>query len=122
MIIEASGHTLEAELLDTPAAKTICSSLPLSAQMSRWGEEYYGSVGIEIRDDGTGRDLVEVGEVAYWPPGKALCIFFGRTPASTDDRPKAASPVLPIGRVIKGLDGLSLLAKNVKMKFVAASW
>ena len=77
MIIEASGHTLEAELLDTPAAKTICSSLPLSAQMSRWGEEYYGSVGIEIRDDGTGRDLVEVGEVAYWPPGKALCIFFG---------------------------------------------
>jgi len=121
MIIEASGHTLEAELLDTPAAKTISSSLPLSAEMSRWGEEYYGSVGIEIRDDGTGRDLVEVGEVAYWPPGKALCIFFGRTPASTDDRPKAVSPVLPVGRVIKGLDGLSHLAKNVKMKFVAAS-
>jgi len=121
MVVEAAGHTVEAELSDSPAAKAIASSLPLSAEMSRWGEEYYGDVGIDIRKDATARDVMEVGEVAYWPPGKALCIFFGRTPASIDDRPKAASPVLPIGRVTRGLDHLAQLGENVRMKFTAAS-
>jgi hypothetical protein len=75
IVIEASGHTLEAELSDSAAGRVISSSLPLAAEMSRWGEE-------------------------YWPPGRALCIFFGRTLASTDARPRAASPVMPIGLVI----------------------
>lgn len=83
------------------------------------GEEYYGSVGIDIPEDGTAREIMEVGEIAYWPPGRALCIFFGRTPASTDARPRAASPVMPIGRVIAGLGSLPPLGKHVKMKFQA---
>jgi hypothetical protein len=119
ILIEAAGHTLEAELSDSAAGQVISSSLPLAADMSRWGDEYYGSVGIDISEDGTARDLMEVGEIAYWPPGRALCIFFGRTPASTDDRPMAASPVMPIGRVIAGLDGLRPLGKRVRMKFQA---
>jgi uncharacterized protein len=119
IVIEAAGHTLEAEFSDSAAGRVISSSLPLTADMSRWGEEYYGSVGIEIPEDGTVRDIMEVGEIAYWPPGKALCIFFGRTPASTDARPRAASPVIPIGRVVAGLDGLRPLGKRVKMKFQA---
>ena len=120
IIIEASGQTLEAELSDSGAAKLISSSLPIAAEMSRWGDEYYGSVGIDISEDGTQREIMEVGEIAYWPPGRALCIFFGRTPASTDARPKAASPVLPIGRVITGLDSLSHLGRKVKMSFTTA--
>jgi len=119
IIIEAAGHTLEAELSDSAAGRVISSSLPFAADMSRWGEEYYGSVGIDIAEDGTVRDIMEVGEIAYWPPGRALCIFFGRTPASTDERPRAASPVIPIGRVIAGLDGLHSLGKRAKMKFQA---
>ena len=119
IIIEAPGHALEAELSDSEAGRVISSSLPLAADMSRWGEEYYGSVGIDIPEDGTERSIMEVGEIAYWPPGRALCIFFGRTPASTDERPRAASPVLPVGRVIAGLDGLSPMGKQVKMKFRA---
>jgi hypothetical protein len=121
IVIDASGHSLEAELLDSAAGRVISSSLPLAAEMSRWGEEYYGSVGIDIPEDGTERDIMEVGEIAYWPPGRALCIFFGRTPASTDERPRAASPVMPIGRVIAGLGSLSPLGKKVKMKFHAFS-
>jgi hypothetical protein len=117
IVIEASGHTLEAEFSDSAAGQVISSSLPLAVDMSRWGEEYYGSVGIDILEDGTERDIMEVGEIAYWPPGRALCIFFGRTPASTDARPRAASPVIPIGRVIAGLDGLRSLGKRVSMKF-----
>jgi hypothetical protein len=119
IVIEAPQLVLQAEFSDSAAGRVISSSLPLAADMSRWGEEYYGSLGIDIPEDGTERDLMEVGEIAYWRPGKALCIFFGRTPASTDERPRAASPVIPIGRVIAGLDGLRPLGKRVKMKFQA---
>jgi hypothetical protein len=118
--IEASGYVLEAELLDTPAAKTIAASLPLSARMSRWGDEYYGSVGVDISQDDTAREVMAVGEIAYWPPGKALCIFFGRTPASTDERPRAASPVLPIGKITLGLEHLAGLGKSVGMEIRAS--
>ena len=62
---------------------------------------------------------MEVGEIAYWRPGKALCIFFGRTPVSNDERPKAASPVMPIGRVIAGLNSLPGLGKLVRITFRA---
>ena len=119
IVIEVSGRTLEAELSDSKAGQIISSSLPLTAQMSRWGDEYYGSVGVDIPEDGTAREIMEVGEIAYWPPGRALCIFFGLTPASMDDRPRAASPVLPIGRVIAGMENLSPLGESVKMKFTA---
>ncbi len=120
IIVEASGVTLEAELSDSGPARVIASSLPLTARMSRCGEEYYGSVGIDIPEDATGKVIMEVGEIAYWPPGQALCIFFGRTPASTDSRPRAASPVMPVGRVVTGLDGLTRLGKSVTMTFTAA--
>jgi hypothetical protein len=119
IVIESTGHTLETEFSDSAAGRMISSSLPLIAEMSRWGDEYYGSVGIDIPEDGTERDIMEVGEIAYWPAGRALCIFFGRTPASTDERPRAASPVIPIGRVTAGLEGLRPLGKRVKMKFQA---
>ena len=119
IVIEASGHTLEAELSEAAAAKAVAAALPLSPRMSRWGEEYYGSVGLSIPEDSTAREMMEVGEIAYWPPGQALCIFFGRTPASTDSKPRAASPVLPIGRVTAGLEHLAGLGGSVKMKLSA---
>jgi hypothetical protein len=108
IVIEVDGRELSAELADFPAARAVAAALPLSTRMSRWGEEYYGSVGWE---------LMEVGEMAFWPPGKALCIFFGRTPASTDERPKAASAVLPIGRVTGGLEALKGMGSSVRMVF-----
>jgi hypothetical protein len=119
IVIEAAGHTLNAELSESKAGQVIFSSLPLASDMSRWGEELYGSVGIDISLDGTEREIMEIGEIAYWPPGRALCIFFGRTPASTDERPRAASSVIPIGRVISGLDDLRSLGNRVKMRFQA---
>ncbi len=117
MTIEAQECRLEAELSDAAAARAVADALPLEAKMSRWGDEYYGGVNLEIPEDGTARELMSVGEIAYWPPGKALCIFFGRTPVSTDERPRAASPVLPVGRVTVGLSGLKDLGKSVRMSF-----
>ena len=117
MVIEIGGKMLRAELSDSPAARRVADALPLTVSLSRWGDEYYGSAGLVIPEDASARELMEVGEIAWWPPGKALCVFFGPTPASTDDRPRAASGVLPIGKVTGGIDALPGLGSRVKAAF-----
>jgi len=120
IVVEIGGKQLHAELSDSPAARRVAGALPLAISMSRWGDEYYGSAGLVIPEDSSARELMEVGEIAWWPPGKALCIFFGPTPASTDDRPRAASEVLPIGRITGGIEMLRDLGSRVKAVFRAA--
>jgi uncharacterized protein len=120
IVIEIGGTTLRASLGDSPAAKRVAAALPLTVTMSRWGDEYYGGTQLSIPEDASARELMEVGEIAFWGPGKALCIFFGRTPASTDERPRAASDVLPIGKVTAGIGELSALGSRVKAVFRAA--
>jgi hypothetical protein len=120
IVIEIGVKTLRASLGDSPAAKKVAAALPLTVTMSRWGDEYYGSAGLSIPEDASARELMEVGEIAFWGPGKALCIFFGPTPASTDQRPRAASNVLPIGKVTEGIGELSGLGSRVKAVFRSA--
>ena len=72
--------------------KAIWDSLPLELNLSRWGEELYGEIPVSIDKENSQVDC-EVGDVGYWPDGKGFCIFFGRTPVSKNDKPKAASPV-----------------------------
>lgn len=72
--------------------ETIWNALPLKVNLSRWGEELYGSIPVEI-DEENSQVECEVGDVGYWISGNGFCIFFGKTPASTNDKPKAASAV-----------------------------
>ncbi|MFQ5693607.1 MAG: cyclophilin-like fold protein [Nitrospinota bacterium] len=88
-----------AVLNDGPTADSLWEALPLEARANRWGEEIYFSIPVECPAEPAAREEMAVGEIAYWPPGSAFCIFFGPTPASDDDSPRAASPVNPIGRV-----------------------
>ena len=84
-------------------AKRIVSSLPIQGVGSRWGQEIYTtSTNPEIvLPPEIPREIMEEGEIAYWPPGKALCVFWGPTPASEDDdKPRAASPVNPFAKII----------------------
>lgn len=118
--IEIGKLSLDAELSDASAAEEVARKLPLQVRMSRWGSEYYGDAGIAIKEDATARQLMEVGEIAYWPPGSALCIFFGPTPASTDERPRAASPVLPVGRILSDTGSLAGLGRSVRARFMKA--
>ncbi len=82
----------------TRTAKELIKVLPLEAKAQLWGEEVYFSVPLESELE-QGREILEIGDIAYWPPGNAFCIFFGITPASTDNRPRAAGPVTVIGRL-----------------------
>lgn len=88
-----------AVLNDGPTADRIWDALPLEARARRWGEEIYFRVPVDCPPEPSAREEMAVGEIAYWPPGSAFCIFFGPTPASTGSQPRAASPVTPLGRV-----------------------
>jgi hypothetical protein len=112
--IRIGDQIFPAELDDSPAAARVVAALPLKVRMSRWGDEYYGDCGLSIPGDSSARELMEAGEIAYWPPGSALCFFFGPTPASTDERPRAASPVLPIGKLTGSLEGLKRLKTKIE--------
>jgi len=109
--IKINDTTLKAELNDSPSARAVAERLPMTLSMSRWGEEYYGNCGVGQAADDSAKELMDIGELALWPPGSAFCIFFGPTPASSDDRPRAASPANPIGRLLddpaplKGMGG-----------------
>lgn len=97
--IITEGIELSAELNDSKTAKTIESMLPMELTMSRWGDEYYGNCGIHTDPSEDATDIMEVGDLAVWPIGSALCIFFGPTPASKGSEPRAASPVNPVGKL-----------------------
>ena len=89
----------EAELDDTPTAKAIYGALPLDGAANRWGDEIYFVVPVRIDSEKNAKEVVEIGDVAYWPEGMCFCIFFGRTPNSKENEIKAASKVNVFGRI-----------------------
>ena len=97
--ITAGEVSVTAELNDSATARAILDALPITESGNRWGEEIYFSIPVQEELASDARADMDVGELGYWPPGTAFCIFFGRTPASTSDQPRAASPVNPIGRL-----------------------
>ncbi len=98
--ITAGAVAADAILNESPTATKVWEALPIEARGSTWGDEIYFSIPVDAPQEKGARDLVSVGELGYWPPGTAFCIFYGRTPASTDDRPRAASAVNIIGHVV----------------------
>ena len=98
--ITAGDVSLPAELNDNPTAQRIWDSLPVEGRANVWGDEIYFGIPVKADEELDARAEVEVGALGYWPPGNAFCIFFGPTPASIDKRPRAASPVNILGRVL----------------------
>lgn len=87
------------ELNDSKTSQEILKKLPIVSRVNRWGDEIYFKIPVYTELE-NGIEILDVGSVAYWPPGNAFCIFFGKTPASTKDKPQAASPVTVIGKII----------------------
>jgi len=97
-IATANVH-IQAKLNDSPTAKAIIDALPIKAKAQRWGGEIYFTIPVQAQLEVDALDVLQAGELGYWPPGKAFCIFFGPTPASHGDEIRAASPVNVIGNV-----------------------
>jgi hypothetical protein len=97
--ITAGSVTAQAELNDSKTAAAIAAALPLQARGNTWGDEVYVDIGLELAPESP-RETVALGDLGYWPPGRAFCIFFGPTPMSRGDEIRPASPVNVIGRVV----------------------
>ena len=92
--------SMEAELNETPTAQKIAAALPLRASFNTWGDEIYFAIPVDANLDESAQNIVAVGDLGYWPPGKAWCIFFGQTPMSQPGKIMPASSVNVIGKVL----------------------
>lgn len=98
--ITAGSVEAEAELLDNQTARRIHDALPIEASANTWGDEIYFTIPVECDREEDARAEVEVGDLGYWLAGSGFCIFFGRTPMSSGDKPVAASEVNVFGKVV----------------------
>jgi hypothetical protein len=96
--ITTGSVAADAQLNGSRTARRIWDALPISAKASTWGHEIYFDIGLDLPPESP-REIVEAGDLAYWPPGRAFCLFFGPTPASRGDEIRPASPVTLVGRI-----------------------
>jgi len=97
--ITAGSVTATAVLNDSPTAQAIWKALPISARGNTWGDEIYFGIPIKLAEEQDAREVVDLGDVGYWPPGHAFCLFFGPTPASLGNEIRPASEVNVFGHV-----------------------
>ena len=98
MRLTAGDISVTAVLNDTRTADAIWEALPITARANTWGNEIYFAIPVYLEEENP-RGVVDLGDVGYWPPGNAFCIFFGRTPASRGNEIRPASPVNVFGRI-----------------------
>ena len=110
-IITPATGKVAAELIEKnpKTEEAIWNALPIEGKANRWGDEIYFSIPVNVGLE-EGQEVVSVGDVAYWPPGKAFCIFFGPTPASRGNEPRAYSPVNVFAKIV----GDASIFKKVK--------
>jgi len=118
--ITAGKVSLPATLNDSPSAKAVWAALPIEARANRWGEEIYFEIDVQLEEAGDARAEMKVGELAYWPPGSAFCIFFGPTPVSRGQEPRAASNVNPLGMVEGDATAFTAVRNGEKVRLQAA--
>jgi len=100
---------MEAELNDSKTAQLIWDALPIVVSGNTWGDEIYFSIPVNTGSENE-KEVVELGDLAYWPPGTAFCIFFGPTPMSRGNEIRPASAVNVVGK----LTGDSTAFKKVR--------
>ena len=99
IVIQVGKTTLNGVLNDSASAQAVGAALPLTASGNVWGDEIYFAIPVHLDEAADAREEVLVGTLAYWPPGNALCIFYGPTPVSGGQTPRAYSPVNVLGSI-----------------------
>lgn len=107
--ITVGKRVSEATLFENDTAMKVYEILPYSTEVNTWGDEIYFSIPLEEELDDTAKEIVEIGDIGYWPSGNAFCIFYGKTPISHGEEIRPASAVNIIGKI----DGDPLVFKGV---------
>ena len=97
--IKAGGIEVIAELNRTKTTEAIWEALPIKGNANRWGDEIYFSIPVSLEAEDA-QEVVSTGDLGYWPPGTAFCLFFGPTPISKGQKIRPASPVNVFGKII----------------------
>ena len=120
-ITTASAGALYAEFIeDNPVtADAVWEELPIDGKANTWGDEIYYTIPVSLEAEAS-KEIVDLGDVAYWPPGKAICFFFGPTPASLDKEIRAASPVNVFARIENNARLLKLVKPGEKVRIERA--
>ena len=113
--IEAGKVVLTAQLRDTPTTKALVAALPFESRASTWGEEVYFSTPVSARLEADAQQIVEPGMVCFWTEGDAIALPYGRTPISTDERPKLASRCNVLGTLIGEAKELARIRSGEKI-------
>ena len=108
--VTAGSVLVAATINDSSTADALWDALPLEASANTWGDEIYFRFTVQADEEDGASDVVDMGALAYWPPGQALCLFFGLTPASRGDEIRAASTV----NVIGSIEGDATVLKQVQ--------
>lgn len=119
IVFEIGGERFPAVLDDGPAADAVWAALPLEADFSTWGDEIYFPTPIALGEEHADRPTVAAGDVGYWPPGRALCLFYGPTPMSGPGEIRPASPVAVVGR-LEGEPGALKAVRGRRVSVTAA--
>ena len=110
--IKINDLKIKAELFNTPTANRVFDALPLMGDAQIWREEIYFMIPLELGLEHTAREEVEIGDLGYWPDGPAFCVFFGQTPVSQTDKPKAYSPVNVFGHISQDMSPLKTVTSG----------
>ena len=113
--ISAAGASLELLLKDTPTSKALIAALPFEARAQTWGEEVYFTTPVSAKLEPDARLVVEPGTVCFWTEGDALALPYGRTPISTDERPKLASRCNVLGTLVGDPQALARIKPGEKL-------
>ncbi len=118
--IIAGDVSAVAELSSSKTSEALWDSLPIENTVNTWGDEIYFEIPVKSTRDETAKEVVEKGDLGYWPTGKAFCIFFGPTPASQGNQIRPASAVNIVGRVEGDTDVFKRVqdGENIKLERV----
>ncbi len=116
--ISTEDITVDAQLGTNATAVKILAALPFESTANTWGNEIYFSIPVTVNQAPDARADVEIGDLAYWPMGEAFCIFFGRTPVSRNDKPRAYSPVNVFGRILDDVTVFKKIANGAQIRVV----
>ncbi len=116
--ITSGDIVVEGTLSDSKTAAAIGDMLPLEGEARTWGDEIYFPIPLKQENE-NGQETVGMGDVGYWPPGNALCLFFGATPLSAPGEIRPAGPVTVVGRMEGDLSVLKKIAEGDEVKVEA---
>jgi len=114
--ITAGKLTLEAELRETPTTRALAEALPFEASALTWGEEVYFTTPVSAKLEGDAKQVVDPGTVCFWTEGDALALPYGRTPISTDERPKLAARCNVLGNIVCDARRLAQIRSGEKIR------